>query len=328
MKYFFIVEIKTLPPPPHYRHTTATTMQSSTATTADTTYLAKQNMHPRDQRIHFDEGPHKYTIQGIQGADNITPETEFTSVTTWVHQHFDQFHAKNIIAGMMRNKKKWNDPVANFKYYGKTAEEIEQMWSTAGKEAAAKGTEMHYKIECFYNTTAATATPETATTPADTEEMQQFMNFQRDFSATLKPYRTEWTVFHEEARIAGSIDMVYELIEPHATTATATATATTEHPLVIYDWKRCREISRTNQSFKFATHPTIEHLPDSNYWHYALQLNIYKYILLTKYGKTVTDLFLVVLHPDAQNYNRIKLPDLQSEVQQLFEERIQKFADK
>ena len=215
MKYFFIVEIKT---PPHCRHTTATTMQSSaatttTATTADTTYLAKQNMHPRDQRIHFDEGPHKYTIQGIQGiqgADNITPETEFTSVTTWVHQHFDQFHAKNIIAGMMRNKKKWNDPVANFKYYGKTAEEIEQMWSTAGKEAAAKGTEMHYKIECFYNTTAATDT--TATTPADTEEMQQFMNFQRDFSATLKPYRTEWTVFHEEARIAGSIDMVYELI--------------------------------------------------------------------------------------------------------------------
>lgn len=321
MKYFFIVEIKTLPP--HYRHTTATTMQSSAAATADTTYLAKQNMHPRDQRIHFDEGPHKYTIQGIQGADNITPETEFTSVTTWVHQHFDQFHAKNIIAGMMRNKKKWNDPVANFKYYGKTAEEIEQMWSTAGKEAAAKGTEMHYKIECFYNTTAATATP------ADTEEMQQFMNFQRDFSATLKPYRTEWTVFHEEARIAGSIDMVYELIEPpHATTATATTTTESHHPLVIYDWKRCREISRTNHSFKFATHPTIEHLPDSNYWHYALQLNIYKYILLTKYGKTVTDLFLVVLHPDAQNYNRIKLPDLQSEVQQLFEERIQKFADK
>ena len=78
---------------------------------------------------------------------------------------------------------------------------------------------MHYKIECFYNTTAATAA-----TPADTKEMQQFMNFQRDFSATLKPYRTEWTVFHEEARIAGSIDMVYELIEPPAT-ATATATA-------------------------------------------------------------------------------------------------------
>jgi len=323
LKYFFYSRNRDTNTTPA-THTTATTMQSSTTAAAvaatDTTYLAKQNMHPRDQRIHFDEGPHKYTIQGIQGADNITSETEFTSVTTWVHEHFDQFHAKNIIAGMMRNKKKWNDPVANFKYYGKTAEEIEQMWSTAGKEAAAKGTEMHYKIECFYNTADTDTAPDT--TP-ETEEMQQFMKFHRDFSSTLKPYRTEWTVFHEEARIAGSIDMVYELIEPHTTDA---ATATT--PLVIYDWKRCREISRTNNSFKFATHPTIEHLPDSNYWHYALQLNIYKYILLTKYGKTVTDLYLVVLHPDAQNYNRIKLPDLQSEVQQLFEERIQKFADK
>jgi hypothetical protein len=111
--------------------------------------------------------------------------------------------------------------------------------------------------------------------------------------------------------------MVYELIDP-----TATTTAT---PLVIYDWKRCREITKTNRANKFANHPAIEHLPDTNYWHYALQLNIYKYILQTKYGKTVTDLYLIVLHPEAQNYQRVKLPDLQTEVHELFEERIQKF---
>ena len=119
-----------------------------------TTYLAQQNPHPRDAHIHFDEGPHKYTIQGIEG---ITPETEFTSVTTWVHQHFEHFDAKKIIAGMMRNQKKWNDPIANAKYYGKTAEEIEQMWATAGRDAAAAGTAMHYKIECFLQHIAGTS---------------------------------------------------------------------------------------------------------------------------------------------------------------------------
>jgi hypothetical protein len=98
-------------------------------------------------------------------------------------------------------------------------------------------------------------------------------------------------------------------------------------PLAIYDWKRCREIVKTNRGNKFATHPAIEHLPDTNYWHYALQLNIYKYILQTKYDKTVTDLYLIVLHPEAQNYQRIKLPDLQTEVADLFEERIRNFAD-
>ena len=114
-----------------------------------TTYLAQQNPHPRDAHIHFEEGPHKYTIQGVEG---ITAETEFTSVTTMVHQHFEHFDAKKIIAGMMRNQKKWNDPIANAKYYGKTAEEIEQMWAIAGRDAAAAGTAMHHKIECFYNT--------------------------------------------------------------------------------------------------------------------------------------------------------------------------------
>ena len=278
-----------------------------------TSYLARQNAHPRDQHIHFDEGPHKYTIQGVP---NITPETEFTSVTTWVHQHFEHFDAKKVIQGMMRNAKKWNDPVANAKYYGKTAEEIEQSWSAAGQEAAAKGTEMHYKIECFYN--QPQYPDATDTTEAESKEIEYFMNFHRHFTKTLRPYRTEWTVFHEEARIAGSIDMVYELRSSGESDPPA---------LLIYDWKRCREITKASRVNKFATHPAIEHLPDTNYWHYALQLNIYKYILQTKYGKTVSELYLVVLHPEAQNYQRIKLPDLQTEVHELFEERIRTFAN-
>jgi hypothetical protein len=287
-----------------------------------TTYLAQQNPHPRDAHIHFEEGPHKYTIQGIEG---VTPETEFTSVTTWVHQHFEHFDAKKIIAGMMRNQKKWNDPIANAKYYGKTAEEIEQMWATAGRDAAAAGTAMHYKIECFYNMSPEQQQQQQqqqqSTDTDDATEFKYFLNFNNEYKSTLRPYRTEWTVFHEEARIAGSIDMIYELIQPDVVRV-----AGGRNPLVIYDWKRCREITKTNRANKFATHPAIEHLPDTNYWHYALQLNVYKYILQSKYGKTITDLYLIVLHPEAQNYQRVKLPDLQSEVAELFQERLDHFA--
>jgi hypothetical protein len=404
------------------------------AAAAANDYLAKQNPHPRDAHIHFDEGPHKYTIDGING---VTADTEFTSVTTFIHQHFEHFDAKKVIAGMMHNQKKWNDPVANAKYYGKTAEEIEQMWADAGKDASTKGTAMHHKIECFYNTPPALADPHQAITAAtaagvpdslacdpssdhqssvaatlrshrsakaeqDTAvggrnphqsnevpplgggtppEFEYFLNFNKEHvageGATLRPYRTEWTVFHEEAQIAGSIDMVYEVIEhpvsngcdlspdhqlPHQSSVAATlsshrsakaeqdtavggrnphheeaqiagsidmvyeviesASTAASTPLAIYDWKRCREIIKTNRTGKFATHPAIEHLPDTNFWHYALQLNTYKYILQTKYDKTITDLYLIVLHPDAQNYQRVKLPDLQTEVAELFEERI------
>ena len=67
----------------------------------------------------------------------------------------------------------------------------------------------------------------------------------------------------------------------------------------------------------------IDHLPDTNYWHYCLQLNTYKAILEEKYEKKVTDLYLVCLHPDNKNKNfqRIKVADLQNEVKELFEMR-------
>ena len=67
-------------------------------------------------------------------------------------------------------------------------------------------------------------------------------------------------------------------------------------------------------------------MPDSNFWHYALQLNTYNRILERKYGKTVIDLYLVRLHPDAEenNYELIKLPDLTKEIDELFEQRKQK----
>ena len=64
-------------------------------------------------------------------------------------------------------------------------------------------------------------------------------------------------------------------------------------------------------------------MPDSNFWHYALQLNTYKAILEEKYDKKITDLYLVRLHPDAEekNYELIKLPDLTAEIRELFAER-------
>ena len=138
-------------------------------------------------------------------------------------------------------------------------------------------------------------------------------NYYNDFindHKHLTPYRTEWTIYDEDVKIAGSIDMVYE--NPDGT-------------LSIYDWKRAKNITRINNFNKFAVTPVICHLPDSNFWHYALQLNTYKYILETKYGKTIKDLFLVRLHPDAEekNYELIQLPNLTTEITDLFQLRIE-----
>ena len=83
------------------------------------------------------------------------------------------------------------------------------------------------------------------------------------------------------------------------------------------------KLEKTNGWNEFSHTEEISHLPDSNFWHYSLQLNIYKAILEEKYGKKVKEVYLVCLHPDNKNRNylRIKGADLTEEVQSLFKLR-------
>ncbi len=271
--------------------------------------LGIRNLNPRDKNIKFFEDGHKYCI-------SFEPEVKYTSVTTWNHHHFEQFNADKVIEKMI-NGSAWKE---GHKYWGKTPEEIKALWNKNKDSVSGAGTDLHYCIECFHNDKRfqfeytnkelhevymADCGKKLSERPL---EWQYFINFIGDHKH-LKPYRTEWTVYHEDAKIAGSIDMVYE--NPDGT-------------LSIYDWKRSKNITRINAFNKFAITPLICHLPDSNFWHYALQLNTYKYILETKYDKKIKDLFLVRLHPEAEekNYELIQLPDLSNEIKELFEEKI------
>jgi hypothetical protein len=269
--------------------------------------LQTNNAHIRDKNIKFYEPTHTYTI--IPDA-----KSKYKSVTTWNHSHFPHFDADDIIKKMMRSKG-WKE---GHKYWGLTAAQIKAQWSANGAAVSGAGTNMHFDIECFMNNSNIKFPDykhsdllenylEKGETPNMTLEWQYFMNYVKD-TLHLKPYRTEWTIYHEDLKLAGSIDMIYE--NPDGT-------------LAIYDWKRAKDITRVNTFGKYAVTDCISHMPDTNYWHYALQLNTYKAILEEKYDKKITDLYLVRLHPDAEekNYELIKLPDLTVEINELFELR-------
>jgi hypothetical protein len=68
----------------------------------------------------------------------------------------------------------------------------------------------------------------------------------------------------------------------------------------------------------------VEHLPDTNYWHYTLQLNIYATILEKKYGMHVSELALVILHPNQSSFRVMKLNRLTEEVDAIFADRLKK----
>ncbi len=271
------------------------------------TYLSSLYPHPRDLNIKFYEETHKYTI-------TTDPSSKYTSVTTWVHEHFPKFDSDLIIKNMMKGKG-WKE---GHKYWGMTPQEIKAQWNTNKDSVANAGTDLHYDIECFMNDKrflfkythkelyeiydSDTCEDKKKEKPI---EWQYFINFVKD-TPQLKPYRTEWTVYDEDLKLAGSIDMVYE---------------NNDGSLSIYDWKRCKEITRVNNFNKFALKQCINYMHDSNFWHYCIQLNTYKAILERKYDKIVKDLYLVRLHPEAEekNYELIRLPIITKEINELFD---------
>lgn len=248
--------------------------------------LAKVNYHPRDEHISFEEGPHIYTVCGERGT--------YTSVTTFVHKNFPHFDAEGVAGNIVRGKKMQNP---TYKYYGMTKEDIIKSWAESGASASGAGTKMHYDIECDSNGMEV---------QNDSEEYQYYKNFRQDFPY-LEPYRTEWTVYYEECKLSGSIDMVYR--------------DSRDGKFYIYDWKRSKEIKYDDQYCDYATNPIIKTMPNLNFWHYSLQLGIYKKILQDKYDIQIEDMYLIVLHPDQKNYERIQVAALDSDIDKLFAER-------
>jgi hypothetical protein len=271
--------------------------------------LANRNLHERDANIKFYQRGHRYEI-------TTDPLKKYTSVTTMVHSQFPKFDADAIIAKIMKSKG-W---APGHKYWGMTPEEIKASWNSSGTAAATSGTNLHEQIECFMNEKCLLfdytqkellqqyKISEKYNKEPRSVEWNFFIRFVEDHPH-LKPYRTEWMIYHEDVKIAGSVDMVYE---------------NADGTLEIYDWKRSKEITKVTNWNEYATNPLIKHLPATNFWQYALQLNTYKKILEDKYGKTVTKLCLVRIHPDAEEgtYELLEVPFLTQEISDLFNERL------
>ena len=260
----------------------------------DTT-LHTKNAHVRDERISFIEEGHRYFIDGREG---------YTSTTTVVHDWFEPFDADSVIQKMMSSVR-WEKS----KYFGMSADEIKKQWSDKGENAAMLGTLLHERIEYFYNDWPWTDVRGKDGVENTRVEFEQFERFNELIVAKkgYVPYRTEWCVFDNDHRISGSIDMIFQV------------SADDPDTLMIYDWKRTAKLKKSN-AFQCGKAP-LEHLPDCNYWHYALQLNIYRHILETFYGKTIAGMVLVAMHPERDRFEHQPVPRLTHEVDAILEQR-------
>ena len=208
----------------------------------------------------------------------VLENDRYTSVTTLVHMCFQAFDADAIL------KKMKITPTS--KYYGMTKEEIKQLWQENAEEAQQQGTHMHAIIERYYKNELITEEEK------QLPEIKYFMEFTKVFH--LIPYGIELCIFSKTVHLAGTIDFVAQ---------------NADGSLDIYDWKRANHIELQNPYNKYSH--VVTHIPDTNFWHYTLQLNLYKYLLETEYKKKVNKMFLVSFHPANMSYFKYEVSDIQ-----------------
>ena len=158
---------------------------------------------------------------------------------------------------------------------GKTPQQLLDEWDRKGKESAEAGTKLHQRIDDYYHH------KEIQTDDKDYALFKLFANAYK-----LNPYRSEWAIYDEDSGIVGVVDML----------------DCSNGEYILYDWKRSEKVVEGGQPIaknKFDEHglKPIENVPNTDYWHYALQLSFYRYILEKNYGIRIKESRLVVLHP-------------------------------
>lgn len=253
--------------------------------------LSQLNHHKRDNEIIFEEKTHIYTVNG---------DSDYKSVTTLIHDYFPRFDA-DLVISKMRSGKNWNP---ENKYYTMTDKEIKDMWRDNGREASKMGTEMHLNIENYYNGVSYTDGFE------KTKEYSIFQKYLAEHEDYI-PFRTEWFVYSKKYKIAGSIDMLY--IDPK-----------NPENLIIADWKRSKEIKFSDDWEK--GYGPLKQFDNCNYNHYCIQLNVYRMIVEKYYGKKISEMFLVVIHPNQDSYQKIIVPEIEKPILKMFNRRLKQIS--
>ena len=249
--------------------------------------LKRKNPMPGEDRIHFNEASHVYSVVGAEVR---------CSVTALVHKYSSGFDARAVIEQMQARDSWERMRCAYLRDDGTemSVEEIMEKWEANGRVQRSRGTLMHYHIEQHLNG----ATIEKPSSP----ELEQFLEL---FDAVLSNYRilrTEAPIFHPGLGVAGQVDCL--CLDDSGGT-------------VLWDWKRAKEVRTDNRQQML---PPLHHLPDCNYFCWALQANMYRHILESCYHLKVSRMLLGVMHPLSPRPVCVELPRLEAEIALIVED--------
>lgn len=264
------------------------------------------NAHSRDRDLIFYEDTHTYIHDGVA----------LTSVSNVIKDFFPDFDAE-----AMAQRKAVHE--------GVTPTLLLEQWDAKGAVAREVGTFIHSQIE---RTFLGLPTEMTYHFVYEGKEIrrEEHVSIEREmtyFADLCKHpillehpiYRTEWRIYDEDLRIAGTIDCL--LRSP-------------EGKFVLMDWKRSEKIGReeygnfipmTTNPFPYAIGKgALSHMSDTPFTKYILQQNLYSHILRSRYDIEVEEMYLAVLSPVYSSYHLVKVPRLDAEVEAILSTRRQR----
>ena len=237
---------------------------------------------PQDSLLSFEPFEHIYLYDG---------RIQLTAVSNIISQFFVPFDAIGLSERVARRD-------------GVSQCEVLEDWDCKGMESREIGTFLHAQIESFFSNKPMSMSThfcyngkfvQESKDVSIEEEISYFRNFLRENSIT--PFRTEWHIFDMEMKIAGTIDLLCR----------------NGNHFDIYDWKRSRKASPNETVWRKGING-LERVPDTSFYHYALQQNLYKYILEKNYGIEIENMYIVILHPMFGNYQKFKIPNMSKEI--------------
>ncbi len=229
------------------------------------------------ENIAFEDETHIY-----YHPKDATGNAEYLSVTTIIDRFFPFDIDRFIETKAIREER--------------TEEDVEEEFLKNRDEASEKGTFLHEQIESFFKGE-----------PYDenSKEFAMFLKFYEEIVVTkgFEFVEAEKKILLEEFNVAGTVDALFR--KPN------------KEEYLIVDWKRSKKllIDGYPKKYGFGTATSeLNHIDNSSYYKYALQQNIYKYILETEYNMPISSMNLIVLHENHDKYYRVNLGNMDREV--------------
>ena len=244
--------------------------------------------YAQDDDIDFEPDEHIYIYKGIK---------RMLPVSSLIAYFFEEFQA------LPQAENQW-------RYKGTPVEESLDKWERAGRLASEVGTFVHLQTENyfqrgFFETECQLQFGQEIEVVNVEQEKLHFLRFIRDYQ--IEPYRQEWPVYDKNLNIAGTIDLICQEDDGEFT---------------IYDWKRSSKVVNAQgqpivEGFRGKMSYNGISLPDTSFYHYCIQQNLYRYMLEKHYGIRVKAMNLVVLCPDYPTYYVAQVPKMDQLIQQI-----------